>query len=246
MGPASTGVVGLEKFAGDNWQLWSIKAKLVFRGNDLWGIVSGDERRPVEASGSKPDSEVRITQRYFDQRNSRALSIIGLSLSDDILAASGIGLMESAADAWHKLESTYAARTLLSRLRLHQQFSSLSMHEGEDVQTFLNSVKSAAHELRASGFELSDEQVVLRIFEGLPESWQPMVITLEARDVRDLTLELVEARLLHERLRRQKRSTLADGALQGMALLALKKGGQEAYKWQIELGLNSMAPVFTA
>jgi len=61
MDQASTGVVGLEKFAGDNWQLWSITAKLVFRGNDLWEIVSGDKRRLVETSGIKPDSEVRIT-----------------------------------------------------------------------------------------------------------------------------------------------------------------------------------------
>jgi len=139
----------------------------------------------VEASGSKTDSELRITQRYFHLRNSRALSIIGLSFSVDILAASGIGLMESAADAWHKRESTYTARTPRSRLRLHQQFSSLSMHEGKDVQTFLNSVKSAAPELRPSGFELNDEQVVRRSFEGWPVSWQPMVMTLEARDVRD-------------------------------------------------------------
>jgi len=149
----------------NNRQQWSIKAKLVFRGNDFWGIVSGDEIKSVEASGGKSDSELHKAQCDFDQSNSRALSIIGVSLSDDILVASDIGLMESAAAARHKFESTYAAKTLLSRLRHHQQFLSLSMHEEEDVQTFLNNVKSTAHESRTSSCELNDEQVVLRILK---------------------------------------------------------------------------------
>jgi len=47
---ASNGIVGVEKFGGENWQIWFTRAKFFFIANDPCSVVSGDEKRPVDVS----------------------------------------------------------------------------------------------------------------------------------------------------------------------------------------------------
>ena len=124
MDPSFTGIVGF-KFSGENWKLWLTRGMFFFIANDLWGVVSCEEKRSVDVasatskSSKKDEEEDGKAQREFDRRSAKALSLLVMAVSDDVLMSCGIGAMPTACAAWRKLEATYAAKTLMNRLLLH-------------------------------------------------------------------------------------------------------------------------------
>jgi len=80
MGPGIAAAT-LEKFNGENYHLWSGKAKMVLTLYDLWEITSGRETRPVaveETASAEVKAEVKRQQILYDKRVHKALAIIGL------------------------------------------------------------------------------------------------------------------------------------------------------------------------
>jgi len=164
------------KFGGENWQIWSTRAKLFFIANYLWGLVSCDEKRLIDAKhdigkGSKKDEEEDGKVLCEDDcRTAKALSFLVMAVTDSVLMITGIGAMSTAWQAWWKLEATYAAKTLMNRLLLLDQFASLRMTEGDSVQDFINEVKLLTNQVQAAGDGMSEEQIVLLMLKGLPGS----------------------------------------------------------------------------
>ena len=64
--------IALEKFNGLNFHTWKVKIQLQMMSRNLWSIVKGIERAPIDAR----------QLNEWEKREERAKSILGLSLSD--------------------------------------------------------------------------------------------------------------------------------------------------------------------
>ena len=65
----------------------------------------------------------------------------------------------------------------------------------------ITGLKALASELAVTGAPVSNKDVVLTLLCSLPESYQPLIISLESR-AEELTLQFVTQRLLHEEMKR--------------------------------------------
>ena len=93
----------IDKFNGENCQLWKFKMQMVLEEKDLWGIVSGDEREPVGTAVTKAQKE------RYKKRARKALATICLSLRDNQLSL--VRLSQNAQEAWNKVENHYQVKS---------------------------------------------------------------------------------------------------------------------------------------
>ena len=222
MGSTTPTPFTLEKFGGDDFHLFSVKMKMALIAADLWAVVNGDETRP---SGS--DAAVAKAQQAWDQKSQKGLAIIALSLKDNILMSLGIAGMRSGAEAWSKLQATYAQQSTTTKLFYRQRFAQLRMEEGEDVLLFVNRVTATVDEMKAAGVSVDEEDVVVKLLLGLPRSWSALVTALETVDSKQLTRDFVVSRLLHERVKQREL-----GAGHESALLAVRPAAAAPWSGQ--------------
>ena len=72
------------------------------------------------------------------------------------------------------------------------------MQEGGDMLDHINKVRALSDQLTCLEVLVRDEDVVMTLLDSLPSSYNHLITTLETRDMKELTLEFVTARLMHE------------------------------------------------
>ncbi len=86
------------------------------------------------------------------------------------------------------------------------------MQEGEDLLDHINKVKALADQLACLEVLMRDEDVVMTLLESLPPSYEYLIIALETLPMKDLTMEFVTARLMHEVSKRKEKEPQGDDA----------------------------------
>jgi hypothetical protein len=158
----------------------------------LWGIVSGAENAP-------PDREAERLAK-FGARRDRALAIIVLSVEPTLLYL--LGDPEDPVVVWKKLLDHFQKKTWANKLELRRRLYSLKLREGDSIQEHMKKMVEVFEELAVIGDPVQEEDQVIHLLAGLPESYSMLVTALEANaDVPKL--DVVMERLLHEE-RKQK------------------------------------------
>ncbi|KAJ3533080.1 hypothetical protein NM688_g7332 [Phlebia brevispora] len=109
-------------------------------------------------------------------------------------------------EIWEDLKKVHVARGLASQLALHRRWWRMVKGEKESMSAWIGQVKGAAHQLVKIGVQVSDEDRILVLTNGLGSSYDSFVISLDATPAHELTLEVVVNRLLNEEVRRENRS----------------------------------------
>jgi hypothetical protein len=112
---------------------------------------------------------------------------------------------KSAHEVWSKLHILYETRNTTNRLIFKKRLSNMRMKEGESMIEYLDKFKTSLEDLESIGAPLSQEDAIATLLNSLPSSFDNLVISLESKG-EDLNLDYVQARLLQEELRRDKRS----------------------------------------
>ena len=76
----------------------------------------------------------------------------------------------------------------------------------------INKVKSLADQLTCLEVAIKDEDVVMTLLDSLPTSYEHLITALETRPMKELTLEFVSARLMHEVTKRKEKEPQGDEA----------------------------------
>ena len=63
---------------------------------------------------------------------------------------------------------------------------------------YINHMKSLAHQLTDFEVPVRDEDIVMTLLESLPASFENLIVALETLRSKDLTMEFVTARMMHE------------------------------------------------
>ena len=86
------------------------------------------------------------------------------------------------------------------------------MQEADDMLDHINKVKSLADQLTYLEVAIKDEDVVMTLLDSLPTSYEHLITALETRPMKELTLEFVTARLMHEVTKRKEKEPQGDEA----------------------------------
>jgi hypothetical protein len=250
----------VEKLEGSrNYSNWKFRVRLVLEERDLWSIVAGDDRRPAAgvaisgpsaqpASSSSGSSaagagggaasgaeETGTTQGEADtsldawkRRDRKAYILIATLVGDSQLnLIKGCG---SSKEAWDKLTQAYESSAPANRMLLNQRLKNLSLKSGEKMQDYINRGKEIAEQLEGAGAPVSSDIFILTLLAGLPETYEPLVMSLSSMD--NLEVDVVCNKLLHEELRRQNKEKESKDSAFSTGLPGNKSGGRFKQKQQ--------------
>ena len=107
--------MGVEKFNGNNFELWKLKMEDMLEDRDLWEVTS---------SATRPAT---IAQADWDIKDHKARGLIRLCLAYSVLLNV---LDENTANSlWTQLGSVYQAKCLVNKLFLRKKLHSLRIEE---------------------------------------------------------------------------------------------------------------------
>ena len=72
------------------------------------------------------------------------------------------------------------------------------MDESQTMESWIGEVRAHARCLENNDIKVSDEDMIIILTAGLPDSYTPIIITFDALDPEKLTLDFVINRLLNE------------------------------------------------
>ena len=101
---ASSSRVEIEKFNGQNFELWKLKMEDLLVDKEQWATVD---------PGTKP---IGVSTEDWEKLDRKAKSMIRLCLSDSVLL--NVSGEDSAKKLWEKLGNLYQSKSLVNKLFL--------------------------------------------------------------------------------------------------------------------------------
>ena len=193
----------IDKFNGDNFGLWKFKMEMILSEKDLWEIVEGTEKPPPS------DAEDKLKKAY-ERRAKKAFSMIACNLVDRQLAH--VRSCKGAAEAWRVLCNIHETKSLSNMLFIRRKFFTCKMQESDDMLDHINKVKGLADQLACLEVPVTDGDIVMTLLESLPPSYEYLITALETRDMKELDMDFITARLVHEVSKRKENETQDGGA----------------------------------
>jgi len=120
---------------------------------------------------------------------------------------------ENIKNAWETFYDVHEAKTIGNKLFLRKRFFTIKMQEGEDLLVHINMVKAFADQLRSIEVKIEDEDVYMVLFMSLPPSFDNLVTSLESVSTKDVDLQFIVDRLLHEVSKRRETESTKNVAL---------------------------------
>jgi hypothetical protein len=106
--------------------------------------------------------------------------------------------IQNVKSTWETLCGVHEAKTTGNKLFLRKRFFTTKMQKGEDLLAHINMAKALVDQLRSIEVNIEDEDVYMVLLMSLPPSFHNLVMSLESMSTKDVDLQFIVARLLHE------------------------------------------------
>ncbi len=181
------------KFDGTDWPLWKLKIQALLEERDVWDIVSEEE--------TLADGATDKVKKEFNKRERKAKSTIFLKLADSQMCRNTSA--KTAVELWKALCEQNERDTFSNKLLLRQRLLALQMNEGDELLAHINAMKTIAEQLASLESAPSDGELVAKLMNSIPKSYDNLRFALETRPDDELTWDFVTTRLLLEEDRRK-------------------------------------------
>lgn len=190
---ASSSVPPVESLDVDNYATWRTKMRFLLISKGLWIAIAGDS---IDAD-----------------KDAKALALIGLHVKDHHLPV--LERCDTAKLAWETLETTFQAKSNARKRQLRKELSQLKMGASEPLSMYVARAKEIQNQLRATGYEVKDQEVAWALLSGLPEVYDTVVTVLETSTDTDISLDDILPKLMpvEQKMRPESRSTPGEAAL---------------------------------
>lgn len=193
---AESNRVFVTKLNNDNYFMWKYKMELLLMKEKLWSVLSEVKPEPTADN----DNATAITD--WQTRDDQARAWIGLSVEDHQLCH--IRNKTTAKDVWAALRTFHERDSMTNKMSIIRRICGSKMSEGGNVEEHLNELTNLFQKLGDLGEEqLSTSWHVGVIVSSLPRSYDNLNVALEARPEADVTLSLVQSKLITEYQRRK-------------------------------------------
>jgi hypothetical protein len=147
----------VEKFNGQNYQLWKMKMKYYLYQKDLFLPLSGVAKKLA----AMKDEEWEIIER-------KALGTIRLSLAASM--AFNISKEQTTKGLMDALAKLYEKPSMSNKVFLMKRLFNMNMSEGGSIADYLNEFNTVTNQLSSVKVDFDDEVRALLILCSLPKS----------------------------------------------------------------------------
>lgn len=183
------GKFGIEKLIGSNYTSWKLSVKMLLMREDLWQFVEEDI----------PSSQLR----EWKKGNEKALATIVLSL--DKSQYSYVNKCNNAKDAWLLLQDHYENKTLVSKISMLKKICTKKFLDGSSMENHLLQFDELFSMAESMEIVFPEIFKIAFLLASMPDSYDNLVVALEARNEKDLTFHLVKQKLSDEFLKRTEK-----------------------------------------
>ncbi len=186
----------IAKLNNENYFTWKFRVELLLIKDDLWNVV--EKAAPALSVDRSNQSTIDAWKKCDD----KARATIGLLVEDNQL--NHIRNKSTAKEWWNALKNHHEKSTLSNKVILMRKICDAKMEENGDMEAHIDDLTGLFQRLIALGeTQLSDSWTVAMILSSLPASYSTLVTALETRPEEDLTLSLVQSKLIGEYQRRK-------------------------------------------
>jgi hypothetical protein len=162
---AEDGKFRVDKFNGQNYQLWKMQMEDYLYQKDLFLPLGGIEKKLT----TMKDKEWEVLDR-------KALGTIRLSLA--ALVAFNILKEKTTKELMDALAKLYEKPSASNKVFLMKRLFNMNMSEGGSVADHLNEFNMVTNQLSSVKVDFDDEVRALLILCSLPESWNGLVMVV--------------------------------------------------------------------
>ena len=168
---AESKTVSIVSLNGKNYPSWKVQCRMVLVREGLWGIVAGTE------DPSNPETHAVQHEKYLSQRD-KALATIVLAIDPALLNL--VGDPVDPAAVWRKLSGQFQKKTWANKLALRKKLFSMKLSDSGSVNQYIKKMTEIFDGLAVVAEAVSDEDKVVHLLAGLPESYDVLVTALES------------------------------------------------------------------
>jgi len=179
------------KLEADNYYAWSYRMEMRLRKLGVWSIVNGQELRPSGSNNHK-------TVKGWVTRMELALNEIVSAVGDSQLVHTRVSMDPNV--VWERLESIHMSQGLGSIISIWQRFFQLKKSEEVMIQAHAASIREYADRLTGLGDSPSETLMVAVLLISLPESYSPLIVSLDTHPDRT-KFDFVVQRCINEEAR---------------------------------------------
>jgi len=184
---AGMGGMNIDKVADSNLHKWRQRIQMVVALRDLDDLLDEDGK-PTDAE----DRQLAVWKR----RDTKASAIIGLTLgSDQLEHVSGCKMT---AEMWSTLQGVLQCKSLINKIKARREFYTIEMSVGKGMLGYINRVRNLGENLKAMGGEVTEMDVAKSVLTGLTSKYENLLVALDAKGEKELSLDFVKSRLLQE------------------------------------------------
>ncbi len=191
----------MEKFDGGNFHLWKFKMRMMLFKHGLWKFIDGSATLPNEKAASVD----------YNKKEMKAFALLCEHLTDAQLAH--IQYCDNVKSAWEALRGVHETKTIGNKLFLRRRFFTIKMQEGNDMLAHINMVKALGDQLRSIDVNITNEDVYMVLLMNVPPSFDNLVTSLESMSTKDVDLQFIITRLLHNVSKRKECESFETTAL---------------------------------
>ena len=185
-----------------NYAEWSLYMRSTLIKKGLWKVVEGSETHPLGSPNSK-------AVKAFERRQAEAHAEIVLHLKPSQLPHT------HSADPyvlWEELQRMHRAQGFATRMTLRRRFNTMTKRADQSMSSWIADVQQAAFRLKEVGYTTTDKDKILVLTQGLPPSYDPFIISLDAAIAANtssndldssIPIEVIKAHLINEESRQR-------------------------------------------
>lgn len=177
-----------------NYIEWAVRMEAILVKLGYWDLVIGDEKL---ADGETDPKKFKA----FTKRQAECKSELVLRAEDSQLAHMSSPNPKA---VWDALAAVHRARGFGSRLHIRRKFITAVMKEGQGMESWIGEVRALSNRLKGIDVAVTDEDIIVVLTAGLPDSYSPVVVAFDNIDPKTLTVDFVITRLLNEEGRQDK------------------------------------------
>ena len=185
----SSSRIEIEKFNGQNFELWKLKMEDLLVDKEQWAAVD---------PGTKPTS---VSTEDWEKLDRKVRSTIHICLSYSVLL--NVSREDSGKKQWEKLGNLYQSKSLVNKLFLRKKLYHLRMEDGDSVTDHLNVFNTLVSQLVSVDIKMEEEDKCITLLCSLPDSWDNLVVAIGSSTKSALKFEDIVSSLLLEEMRRK-------------------------------------------
>jgi len=164
-----------------NYADWHYMMAATLVEKDLWDVMDGSLTHPVGSLNHK-------AVKTFVKKQQLARAKIILSIEASQLPHTR---HNDPKVIWDSLQMVHRARGFAMCLSLRCHFLYMCKQDDQPIVSWVSDVKKVAFQLEAAGVSTIDEDIILALTEGLPQSFSTFIIALDSLPPGELTLDNV-------------------------------------------------------